>query len=309
MGIPFWWVAEHCLPMWAVGVGVLLLMFFVLDYRDYLAAPKSIRAGVPGPDDAWRFEGLANVFFLAIILAAVFVHNPPFLREGLMVLAALGSYSLTSKSIHESNHFNFHPLQEVAILFIGIFATMMPALDWLQGNASTLANVTNTLLYWGSGSLSSALDNAPTYLCFLKAIASHFVNADAVAQVHQLIQAQSPNLAGLTGPHAEEIRQTFLALQKYHAAALAGSNVSLDQIQTAYLLGNLKLNSHILAISIGSVFFGANTYIGNGPNFMVKSIADHQKVPTPGFLGYIVRFTIPCMLPTLLIVWWIFFRQ
>ena len=63
------------------------------------------------------------------------------------------------------------------------------------------------------------------------------------------------------------------------------------------------------AISIGSVFFGANTYIGNGPNFMVKAIADQQKAHTPTFLGYIFRFTLPYMLPMLVIVWWLFFRN
>ena len=57
------------------------------------------------------------------------------------------------------------------------------------------------------------------------------------------------------------------------------------------------------------MFFGAFTYIGNGPNFMVKSIADHQHAHAPTFLGYIVRFAVPFLLPTLLVVWWIFFRN
>ena len=73
-------------------------------------------------------------------------------------------------------------------------------------------------------------------------------------------------------------------------------------------MGNANLNLHLLAVSIGSVFFGANTYIGNGPNFMVKAIADHQKVHTPSFLGYIVRFTLPYMMPMVFVVWWFFFR-
>ena len=76
----------------------------------------------------------------------------------------------------------------------------------------------------------------------------------------------------------------------------------------AYLLGNAKLNAYIVAISVASVFFGANTYIGNGPNFMVKSIAHHQKVHTPTFLGYIWKYTLPVMLPMLLLVWLLFFR-
>ena len=77
----------------------------------------------------------------------------------------------------------------------------------------------------------------------------------------------------------------------------------------ALLLGNPFYANCLRAISVGSVFFGANTYIGNGPNFMVKAIADHQKAHTPGFLGYIFRFTIPYMLPILVIVWFLFFRS
>ena len=82
----------------------------------------------------------------------------------------------------------------------------------------------------------------------------------------------------------------------------------MEEIKTAFLLGNSTLNNYILAISIGAVFFGANTYIGNGPNFMVKSIADHQKVHAPGFLSYIFKYTLPCMVPMLVLIWWLFFR-
>jgi Na+/H+ antiporter NhaD/arsenite permease-like protein len=308
-GVPFWWVARNCWPMWAVGVGMLLLMFLVVDYRNYLRAPAAVRAEMAGQSDQWRFDGLANIFFAGVILAGVFINHPPFLREGLMAIAALVSWLTTPKSVHESNHFDFHPIQEVAILFIGIFATMMPALDWLQTNASHLENPGASFFYWGSGLLSSALDNAPTYLCFLKAIFGRFVDTDVVNQVHHLVQTHGADLAGVTGPHAEQIRQTFSALQQYHAADVSNGNVSTDEISVAFLLGNPGFNRFIAAISVAAVFFGANTYIGNGPNFMVKSIAEHQKVHTPFFLGYVFKFTLPFMLPVLLVVWWLFFRH
>src|SRR4030095_6643932 len=63
---------------------------------------------------------------------------------------------------------------------------------------------------------------------------------------------------------------------------------------------------HVVAISISSVFFGAMTYIGNGPNFMVKSIADHQKTETPGFIGYMLKYSIPILLPVYFLVWLLF---
>ena len=106
--------------------------------------------------------GLWNLLFLAIILPAVFISRPIFLREGLMFAAAVTSYFTTGQSVHEANHFNFHPIREVAVLFLGIFATMMPALDWLQANAQAVlgADPSPALVYWTAGTLSSVLDNA-----------------------------------------------------------------------------------------------------------------------------------------------------
>jgi Na+/H+ antiporter NhaD/arsenite permease-like protein len=308
-GVPFWWVLEHCFPMWAVGVAILLAMFFAVDYRDHLRTAKAARPELSAQQDEWRFDGLGNIIFLGVILAAVFINHPIYLREGLMVGAAVGSYFTTRKEVHDANHFDFHPIQEVAVLFIGIFATMLPALDWLEANASGIEHITVASLFWGAGSLSSALDNAPTYLCFLKALTVHFTNSDIVLGINHLVQDGGMDLHQISGTQAEQIRQTFLILQKYHPAELAAGKIGIEQIAMANLLGNAGGNRSLMAIAVGSVFFGANTYIGNGPNFMVKSIADHQKVPTPGFLGYLWRFTVPFMLPVLVVVWWLFFRD
>jgi Na+/H+ antiporter NhaD/arsenite permease-like protein len=62
-----------------------------------------------------------------------------------------------------------------------------------------------------------------------------------------------------------------------------------------------------MAIAVASVFFGAMTYIGNGPNFMVKSIAEQSGIKMPSFFGYIIRFSLPVLLPILFLVWLIFF--
>ena len=309
-GVPFWWVAEHCWPMWAVGVGTLLLMFYIVDWRNYLRAPKKVRQELAEPSDQWRLEGKHNVFFLAVILAAVFVDQPLFVREALMLGAGAGSWFTTKKHIHDANEFHWHPIQEVAVLFLGIFATMLPALDWLEANASRMGSPTPTFFYWASGGLSSALDNMPTYLCFLKAIFGAFVDADSIGQVQHLIATGSADVASYVhGAHAEEIKATFAALQKYHGDHVLAKAVTKEEIEVAFLLGNTKFNSYILAISVGAVFFGANTYIGNGPNFMVKAMADHAKVRTPGFLGYVGRFALPFMVPMLLLIWLIFFKH
>jgi Na+/H+ antiporter NhaD/arsenite permease-like protein len=295
--------------MWTVGLAVLLAMFYVVDRFNFSRAPREVRVRET-EHETWRFDGLGNVFFLAVILGSVFINHPPFLREALMVMAAAGSYFTTKRHVHKANDFNFHPIQEVAILFIGIFGTMIPALDWLGLNASRVfgEDPVAGLFYWGSGTLSSVLDNAPTYLSFLSATFGSFVNQDIIQQVQQLIQNGGSDIASLSGPHAEQIRNTFAALQKYHGDHVLAKAVSVEEIEVCFLLGNVVLNKYIVAISVGAVFFGANTYIGNGPNFMVKSIADHQRVHVPTFLGFVVKYTLPYMLPMLLLIWWLFFR-
>ena len=260
-GIPFWWVLEHCFSIWLTALVFMLAVFFVVDRQNYLRAPKEVRERLAEPDDQWKFSGLQNLIFLAVILGAVFVKQPVFLREGLMLAAAAGSFFLTRKELHQANNFNFEPIKEVAILFVGIFATMLPALNWLEHHSKELGMTTPGFFYWGSGILSSVLDNAPTYYSFLASIAGVFANpADP------------------------------------------------EQAQITYLLSRPDLNQFIVAISVGAVFFGANTYIGNGPNFMVKAMADHAKIHTPGFIGYIVKFSLPFMVPMLLLIWLLFFH-
>ena len=254
-GVPFWWVAQNCWPAWAVGVGALLGIFYVVDKINFQRAPKAVRQKETA-SEAWQFDGLTNLFFLAVILGAVFISQPPFLREGLMLAAAAGSYFTTKKSVHAANEFNFHPITEVAVLFAGIFATMLPALAWLEQHAGSVLGdaPAPAVFFWGTGALSAGLDNAPTYLAFLRALQG-IVGTESMP----------PLLAG-------------------HAAQL-------------------------LAISLGAVFFGAATYIGNGPNFMVKAIAEHHGVRMPSFLEFILKFTLPFLLPVLAIVWWLFFRD
>ena len=305
-GIPFRWVLEHCWLPWLCALAMLLAIFYVLDLKNYLKAPAAVREELAEPSDQWEFEGWINVFFLAVILWGVFIQKPAFLRESIMVAAAIGSYFLTRKSIHLANRFNFEPIREVAILFIGIFATMLPALDWLQHNARNLGMSTPAFFYWGSGILSSALDNAPTYYSFLTAIFGVFVQPDIVEQVRQVVANGGTDL--ISGAHSADVQATLVALQKYHPEALQTQTITAEQIGIAYLLGNTTLNHFITAISIGAVFFGANTYIGNGPNFMVKSIADHEKIRTPGFIDYILRWTIPYMFPILIVIWFLFFH-
>jgi len=254
-GVPFWWVLEHCWLPWLVMVAGLLAVFWVLDRRNFSRAPEPLREQETGHEE-WRFDGLGNVFFLLLILGSVFLSSPTGLREALMIGAALGSWVCTPRRIHEANAFNFHPLLEVVWLFVGIFGTMMPALDYLEAHAPALDIDSAEKFYWLTGGLSGVLDNAPTYLTFL-----------AVAFGNEGLSLDDPGDV-----------QAFL---QQHPAEL-------------------------LAISLGAVFFGAFTYIGNGPNFMVKAIAQQARVKTPDFFNYVLRFSLPILLPLLGLIAWLF---
>ena len=255
-GVPFWWVLEHCWEAWLVGVGGLIGIFYLLDRRSFLRAPKDLRERETAREE-WHFDGLHNLVFIGAILAGVFL--PPGWREAIMAGAAIGSWVTTRPRIHQANDFNFHPIKEVAWLFLGIFATMVPALQNLALHAKQSGLSTEMQFYWGTGLLSGVLDNAPTYLAFLAtACGLHGLNMDDPAQMRQ-----------------------FMA----------------------------EHDHFLVAISIGAVFFGAMTYIGNGPNFMVKAIAMQQGVKTPGFVRYLTRYSIPVLLPFLFVVGILFFSR
>ncbi|HWA86624.1 MAG TPA: sodium:proton antiporter, partial [Opitutus sp.] len=264
-GVPFFWLVEHVWPAWLFTVGLILGVFYVFDRRSFRRAPKRIQAEIR-ERDSFRIEGLMNVALLAVVVGAVFVPERFFAREILMVAAAAASYRLTAKPIHEQNQFSFGPIKEVAFLFIGIFATMMPALNYLEAHGQEFGFKQPRQYYYATGALSSVLDNAPTYLNFLQLGESSFVHE--------------------TG-----------------AEAAAGGG-SYDRRAVGVLL-----ETHpeiVVAISLGAVFFGAMTYIGNGPNFMVKSIAHDAGVHCPTFFGYIFKFSLPILLPILAIAAWVF---
>jgi Na+/H+ antiporter NhaD/arsenite permease-like protein len=263
-GVPFFWLTEHVLLVWLVVIGALLAAFYAFDVRSFKHAPKAIQEEIKEPD-TFRFEGGINVIFLLVIIGAVFLPEMYFIREIVMLGAAVASYFLTPKGVHAENHFSFGPIKEVAFLFVGIFITMMPALGYLEQHGKELGFTKPIQYYFATGSLSAVLDNAPTYVNFLK------------------------------------LAEVSAAAEHPDAFAAAGD----DEIAAVRVLLE-KQAPLVIAVSLGAVFFGAMTYIGNGPNFMVKSIADGMGVRMPSFFGYIVRFSLPILLPILGLAGWLF---
>jgi len=274
LGVPFFWTMK-LLPIMVFVSVPLLALFFLIDsyyYRKEEKPKSTERAPL-------RIEGAHNLLFLLGVMGAVLLSGmwrpgdvtilgipqgiQNLARDAILVLVGLASYVTTKKKIRNENEFTWFPIKEVAILFAGIFTTIVPALAILQaGEKGQLGVVMKTLetpshYYWITGSLSSFLDNAPSYLTFFNSLLGKFF-------------AGLPVQDGVHGLIAEK---------------------------AAYLK----------AISVGAVLFGANTYIGNAPNFMVKSISEEAGVRMPSFFGYMFKYSIPMLLPMFFLVTLVFF--
>ena len=271
-GAEFSWF-QSLFPQWVFVGSILIFTYTAIDTyiwkRKEVIGVRQNSKEEDESEDAIKisFSGAVNLFYLSSILLAVAFINPHeipamaeedapwymrFLREIVLVMVMLFSVATTREKIRKLNHFSWEPIAEVAILFIGIFVTMTPALLYLNENASSLGISHPMQFFFASGTLSSFLDNAPT------AVAFHTV-AEGLP-----IAEGTPLVAGAP-------------------------------------------ESMLTAIALGSVLFGAMTYIGNGPNFMVKAVAENDGVRMPSFFGYIFKFSIIFLLPTYILLALIFF--
>jgi len=267
-GVPFLWVIENVWFIWILPIIIILVIFYIFDFAN--KSGGSIK-GDKEYSGMIKFSGYRNVFYLCVIIIAVFLdpaviswvpslHPLPFgIREIIMFSVMFISYKRADQRILRLNEFDFEPIKEVAYLFIGIFIAMIPALQLIAFNAQIYAEKLNAgVFYWATGSLSGFLDNAPTYLNFLSAA---------------------------LGKEGLDVNNKADVLQF----------VSIDVI-------------YLRAISVAAVFFGALTYIGNGPNFMVKSISERAGIKMPSFFTYIIKFSVPILIPIFILIWAIFFR-
>ena len=263
-GVPFLWTF-HLWFEWAIMSVVLLVVYYIWDTMAY--RHEAIRDIVRDETQLQKLtlNGKLNLLFLVGVVLAVALIKPgepflgtsfhpfPFLRELVMLGLVALSLSMTPKRIRSDNKFTYHAIFEVAALFIGIFIAMQPPLEILRARGDEIGKVLDApwKFFWITGTLSSFLDNAPTYLVFFQ-IANSMTH-EAGEGIFQLLD------------------------------------------------GNFIRQELLVAISLGAVFMGAMTYIGNGPNFMVKSIAEQSGIRMPSFFGY-MAYSIGILVPLFVVV-------
>ncbi len=255
-GVDFFWAARHLLAPTALTAGLLLAVFIVVELWLYRQDRRVAPVGEAQAPLRLRVRGRINFLLIAGIVAAILLSAmwrpgvrfevdgttlelQNLVRDAALLLLAVLSLALTPNEHREANGFTWEPIAEVAILFGGIFACIIPVLAMLQAGpagafswllaAATAADGPNDVAYfWLTGALSAVLDNAPTYLAFFD---------------------------------------------------LAGGDPGA-------LMG--PLGSTLAAITMGSAYMGALTYIGNAPNLMIYAIAVERGIKMPSFFGFML---------------------
>jgi Na+/H+ antiporter NhaD/arsenite permease-like protein len=275
-GVPFFWTL-NILPQMAFASVVLLVLYFILD--SYYYKKKDESALQNSEIQPLKIEGTHNFIFLIGIIGAVLfsgtvklsevnifgIHQSieNLIKDAILIVMGFLSLIFTKPEVRQGNEFSWVPILEVAYLFAGIFMTIIPALAILKaGENGALAWLIKSIntpahYFWAAGSLSSFLDNAPTYLTFFNS-----------------------------------------ALGKFYPG--------MPEAQAVALLIVEKI-PYLAAISAGAVFMGANTYIGNAPNFMVKAIAEEAGVKMPSFFGYMFKYSIPILVVLFIVMTFVFY--
>ncbi len=275
-GVPFEWTFTLA-PQWITMLAVMLMVFYVVDSTIF----RQEDIATPGDLDETSVErkvpiqvvGKINFIYLGGIILTILAQGtfrmPVGVQEGGMIAMAVLSLVTTQRSLRIENSFSWEPIIEVAVIFAGIFATMIPALALLNARGAELGLTQPWQYFWATGILSSFLDNAPTYLTFTST-ASGYLGTDG-NNLHELLVC--PGVIDGVCDAAGEVNERGTELLR--------------------------------AISLGAVFMGANTYIGNGPNFMVKAIAEQGGVQMPSFFGYMFYSTV-ILMPIFGLFTWIF---
>lgn len=283
--VPFFWVTKAVLPHTLLNTFILILMFFLIDTYYYRKEAFHGRSDVPGTGEQnIGIQGISNIFLLVIVIIMVLLSGSINIGNSYVMgielqlqnimrdlgIIGLGFLSLriTPKQNREMNEFSWIPIIEVAKLFAAIFITIIPAILILKaGDRGVLSGLFSTI-------------NSPSHYFWAAGGLSSFLD-------------NAP---------------TYLTFFNMGLGKLGMEEATVAAACTiTHPLCNQQWISILTAISAGSVFMGANTYIGNAPNFMVKSIAEEAGVNMPSFFGYIFKYSLPFLIPVFILNTFLFF--
>lgn len=282
--VPFFWVTTAIFPHMLLTSLILLALFFVLDTFYYRKEHERLKKIGPLEREPVRVEGLFNFLLLGGVVCMVLMSGywkpgsfmafgvhmefQNLLRDVMIIVLGLLSLVTTKAELREANEFSWFPILEVAKLFAGIFMTIIPCLAILKAGSEGALRV-----------IIEVVKNPAHYYWVSGALSSFLDNAPTYLTFYNLALGK----LGLT-------------------EAMVPGALAVGAATT-----NAQFISYLQAISAGAVFMGANTYIGNAPNFMVKSIAEESGVNMPSFFGYMLKYSLPMLIPCFIIVTFVFF--
>ncbi|KYG84499.1 sodium:proton antiporter [Roseivirga seohaensis] len=277
-GVPFGWTLEHNIIPWATALGLLSIVFYIFDKRNTDEDLEEISTFT----NKTTILGSRNFIWLAIIIASVFID--PNVIEGVPAIH------------YHGQKFSF--IRELIMFTVGFLSYRFADKRAIKGNEFNFEPIREVaFIFIGIfGTMMPAL-----------ALVSEFAQSETGTALitHNTLYWGTGILSGFL-----DNAPTYL---NFLAAAMAsqGGDIAVISNVHDYAVGGVYDDSvsKLIAISLGAVFFGAMTYIGNGPNFMVKSIAEQMGIHMPSFFGYILRYSIPILLPILFVIWLIFFTH
>lgn len=273
-GVPFFW-SLRLFPMLLVNMAVLLFIFYWIDRRAYC---KDIAKGrmpdINKPKTKITIQGIHNLIFIVMIVAAVIL-------SGILPdMPAFQDASGAVKGIHIYGHvtLTYPAMIEIVIILLAAFLSFK--------TTDAEVRVKNHFT-WGA----------------IKEVAVLFFGIFITMQPALMILKSMGGSLGITEPMqmfwTTGLLSSFLDNTPTYLVFLttAGAMNYVEGIATT--LGTVPVQM-LLAISCGAVFMGANTYIGNAPNFMVKAISDENGIKMPSFFGYII-WSLCILIPVFLL--------
>lgn len=286
-GVPFFWTIEHILPILILNVVILMVVFFIMDtimYKREIAAGRSPQdlVGNEGKQPI-RIEGAHNIVFLALIIVAVILNgsipNMPVFQgaDGLVI-----GFQLPASEVYLGIQY----FVQIALILIAAALSLKTTKKSTRAlndfNYDAIAEVARLFI-------GIFITMIPA-LAILRAHGAD-IGIDTPAEFFWATGALSSFL---------DNSPTYVVFMT--AAGSLGAGAAEGLVTTVGTVGITNL----LAVSAGAVFMGANTYIGNAPNFMVKNIAEANKVKMPSFFGY-MGWSICILIPVFIIDTVIFF--